>query len=95
MSSVAFAQTFEDGEQSENPKAYIFSEFSKANDSEVKKKWGEFFTQLKKEENSQGYVINYGTPKEIAKRERQLENTTRFRHDGPRITFAKVAILAN
>lgn len=39
----------------------------------------EFYNKLHNDPTSNGYFINYGTPKEIAKREKQLENFIRFR----------------
>lgn len=75
MSSTALAQT--KTVQKDVPKAYIFTELGKANNAEVKKKFEEFYKKLK-DSVWQGYIINYGTTKEIVNREKQLMNTISF-----------------
>lgn len=88
MSSFVFSQVQENNQQER--KAYIFAELEKANNAEVKKQYEEFYGKLKKDFDSQGYIINYGTDKEIAKREKQLRNSMTFRdYDAPRITFVR------
>ena len=84
LSSIAFAQT------QENKEAYKFFEFEKISDSLLKEKFTEFFNEVKKDDVSQGYIINYGTAKEIAKRENKIRNLIDFRDgDPPRLTFVQ------
>ena len=89
-SSVVFAQTQENKEQKEIGKSYIFAELGKANSVQVKKQFGELEKQLIKDFSSQGYIINYGTAKEIAKREKQLLEFVRIcTIDSYRLTFVR------
>ena len=84
MSSVAFAHT------QEKQQAYKFFEFENVSKSLLKEKWNEFYNQLKVDKSSQGYIINYGKPKEVAKREKQIRELINFReYDAPRITFVR------
>lgn len=94
MSSAVFAQTLENKEQKETAKAYIFAELGKANNVQVKELFDKFDNLLIKEFrkyiNSQGYIINYGTDKEIAKREKQIRDSYTFRsYDTYRLTFVR------
>jgi len=90
MSSVAFAQTEENNKPSETPKATKFDEFEKATNGNVKMRMDAFFTELENNPAAQGYIINYGTDKEVAKREKQLRNSIIFRrYDASRITFVR------
>lgn len=90
ISSITFAQTIEKDGQNENPKAYIFAELGKAKDSEVRKKIEEFSEKLREDKTSQGYIINYGKPKEVGKREKQIKNGINWRcdYDCPGISLA-------
>jgi hypothetical protein len=82
MSSVAFAQT------DENPQAVKIDEFERATNGEVKARMDYFYTELNNNPSAQGYIINYGTAKEIAIRERQIRNAIMFRKfDSSRITI--------
>lgn len=92
MSSVVFAQTQENKEQKEIAKAYIFAELGKANNVQVKKLFDKFDNLLvkdfRKDIGSQGYIINYGTDIEIARREKQIRDSTKFRrYDTYKLTF--------
>ncbi len=67
MNSLAFAQT----KQSEEPiKIQDFVELGKANNAEVKAYFEDFFKTLEAKPDLQGYIINYGTAKQIAVREK-------------------------
>jgi hypothetical protein len=58
-----------------------------AND-EVKERVRLFYVQLANNPNSQGYIINYGTPAQIASRRRQITNAITFlKLDPSRVTF--------
>ena len=90
MSSVAFAQTEENTEPQETPKAIKFDEFEKASNGYVKMKMDAFFVELSNNPAAQGYIINYGTDREIAKREKQIRNSITFRrYDVSRITLVR------
>ena len=46
-----------------------------------------YMSALGSEPNSQGYIINYGTDKEIAAREKQITKAINFRkYDSSRVT---------
>lgn len=83
MSSIAFAQTEKSQEASK------FFEFEKISNSLLKGKFGEFYKKLKNDDTSQGYIINYGTNKEIAKRTAKIRNLINFRDSQPRFTFVQ------
>lgn len=71
-------------------KAEIYSEFGEATDEEVKNEMVEYVMALVNSTNDTGYIINYGTPESVAKRERQIEKSTRMCFDRSRITFVNV-----
>lgn len=82
MSSFVFAQT------EEKPKAYLFDEFETATNGYVKMKMDMFYIELNNNPTTQGYFINYGTPKDIVIREKQIRTAIRFRkNDASRITL--------
>jgi hypothetical protein len=82
MSSVVFAQT------EKTPKAVKFDEFETATNGSVKMKMDAFYVELNNNPASQGYIINYGTQREIAIRRNQISISVAWRKfDGTRITF--------
>lgn len=82
MSAAAFAQT---GERS---KAVLIDEFETATNGSVKMKMDYFYTELSNNPSSQGVIINYGTAREIAIRERQIRVSIQWRkYDAARITL--------
>ena len=84
LSFTVLAQT------EEKPKAEKFDEFEAATNGYVKMRMDSFFTALSNNPIAQGYLINYGTDREIAMRERQLRNSIAFRkYDAARITFVR------
>ena len=78
FSSLVFAQA------QEKPQAYKFFEYGKIGDEFLKEKYREFYREIKKDgdvkkdDGSRGYIINYGTDKEIAKREKQIRDAIGF-----------------
>ena len=91
MSSFIFAQT-EDGNAIKDPlpEAIKFDEFEKATNGNVKMRMDAFYVELNNDPSASGYIINYGTDKEIAKREKQIRNAMAFRkYDISRITFVR------
>lgn len=86
--SIAFSQT-------QQKQAYIFAELGRANDKKVVEQFSKFDQLLNEQFNSQGFIINYGTDKELAKREKQIRNSIRFRkYDATRITLVRGGNLA-
>lgn len=82
MSSVAFAQN------EEKPQAFKVAEFERATNGYVKMQMDNFYTELNNNPSAQGYIINFGTAREIAIRERQIRNAILFRKfDSSRITI--------
>ena len=84
MCSAAFAQT------EKPPQAISFDEFETATNGYVKMRMDAFFVELSNNPASYAYILNYGTAREIAKREKQLQNSITFRkYDASRITFVR------
>jgi len=68
----------------------LIDEFGKLPDDEVKARIDALYTALGNEPNAQGYIINYGTDKEIAARERQIQKAIAFRkYDPSRVTIVR------
>src|SRR5207237_1045434 len=53
-------------------------EFGKLSDNEVKAYIQNLYVELSNNPEAQGYIINYGTDKEIANRERQIQRAINF-----------------
>ena len=88
--SIAFAQTEENIESRETPKAFKVDEFEKATNGNVKMRMDSFYVELNNNPAAQGFIINYGNAKEIFKREKQIRNSITFRrHDDSRITLVR------
>lgn len=82
LSSFAIAQT------EEKPQANLFDEFEMATNGNVKMRMDLFYTELSNNPASQGYIVNFGIGREIARRERQIRNAIVFRKfDASRITI--------
>lgn len=82
MSSIAFAQT------EETPKAWKYDEFETATNGFVKMRMDALYVELSNNPSAQGIIINYGSAREIAVRERQIRDSIRFRRfDASRITM--------
>ncbi len=72
------------------PVATPFTEFTAATPDEIKANLDPFFSELSNNPSAQGYIINYGTDKEIAKREKDIRAAIRFRKfDASRVTFLR------
>lgn len=57
---------------------------------DVKAQIDAFYIALNNDPSSSGFIVNYGTAKEIAKREKQIEDAIKFRnYDRSRITLAR------
>ncbi|MFN6963173.1 MAG: hypothetical protein ACK4S4_05330 [Pyrinomonadaceae bacterium] len=72
------------------PKAELVNEFGKMSNDEIRGQLDIFFQQLQSNPNAQGYVINYGSDREIAAREKLIRNHIAFRKfDAARITLVR------
>jgi hypothetical protein len=82
------AEYRESGPVSPNPEAILVDEFGRLSNDEIRAKLDIFFAELSNNPGDQGYIINYGTSREIAARERLIANHIRFRRfDASRITM--------
>ena len=85
MCLTSFAQS------GKTPKAILVDEFETATNGFVKMKMDSFFAELSNNPEAQAFVFNFGTDREIARREKQLRNAIKFRkYDASRLTFVKV-----
>jgi hypothetical protein len=80
----------ETGSVINNPQARLIDEFGKLPDDEVKARVDALYVALGNEPDAQGYIINYGTDKEIAAREKQITKAINFlKKDASRITMVR------
>ncbi len=80
----------ETGSVGKKPRPYLFDEFGKLPDDEVKARIQNLYVELGGNPNSQGYIINYGTDKEVAAREKQIQKAINFlKLDGSRVTVVR------
>jgi hypothetical protein len=78
----------ETGPVAPKPTANQVDEFGKLSNDDVKARVDNFYIQLNNNPNSQGYIINYGTPAEIKARRAQIMKAITFRkYDPSRVTF--------
>ncbi len=67
-----------------------FDEFGKISADEVMVRTKNLFIELENSPNSQGYILIYGTEKEIATREKQIQKAIRFiKFDSNRVTIVR------
>lgn len=72
------------------PTADEIDRFGKLPDDEVKARIDALYIALGNNPNAQGYIINYGTAKEIAAREKQIQKAITFRkYDPSRVTIVR------
>lgn len=84
ISSIALSQTVQ---KTEAVKLY---EFERATNGYVKMKMDNFYVELNNNPSAQGFIINYGTDREIAVREKQIRVSISWRkYDASRITFVR------
>jgi hypothetical protein len=70
------------------PDSVLVDEFGKLPNDDIRGRLDIFFAELSNNPNNQGYIINYGTDKEIAAREKLITNHINFRKfDRSRITL--------
>ena len=59
-------------------------------DDDIKARVDAFYIELNNNPSASGYIINYGTDKEIARREAQIRKAIAFRkYDSSRITMVR------
>lgn len=88
MSSIGFAQTEENTEMPQAPQAVKVVEFGKVTNGYIKMQLDYFFTELSNNPSAQGYIINFGTKREIARVEKVIRYQVKVRNfDLTRITF--------
>jgi len=80
----------ESGPVAPAPEAVLVDEFGKLPNDDIRGRLDNFFTELSNNPNNQGYIINYGTDKDIAAREKLITNHIAFRKfDRSRITLVR------
>lgn len=68
----------------------MIDEFGKLPADEVKARVDALYITLGNNPNAQGYIINYGTDKEVAAREKQIRDAISFRkYDPSRVTMVR------
>lgn len=72
------------------PQPVLIDEFGKQSNDDIRGRLDTFFAELSNNPNNQGYIINYGTDREITQRERLITNHINFRNfDRSRITLVR------
>ena len=72
------------------PEAVLVDEFGNLKPDDVKARLDAFFIELQNNPNNQGYIINYGTDREITAREKIITTHIAFRNfDRTRITLVR------
>ncbi|HEV8592413.1 MAG TPA: hypothetical protein VGQ55_09950 [Pyrinomonadaceae bacterium] len=80
----------ETGSLEAKPIPVLVDEFGKQPDDVIRGRLDTFFTELQNNPDNQGYIINYGTDAQIAKREKLIRNHIAFRKfDASRITLVR------
>lgn len=88
FSALCFAQN-ENAPQT-LPVAEKIAEFETVTNGYVKMMMDTFYIDLNNNPSAQGYIINYGLPREIAKRRAQIAKSIAFRrYDATRINFVE------
>ena len=88
ISSFVFAQTSDLPVYHPLPEATKLYEFERATDGEVNLRINAFFDELNKDQSASAYIITFGTPKDVAAREKQIRVAISYRkYDISRITF--------
>src|SRR5215212_2905970 len=86
--STVLAQTEDKTPVDRQPEPIKLYDFGKATDGYVKMLFTDFETKLNADPTAQGYIINYGTDRELRIRERQILKAISFcRIDPARITI--------
>jgi hypothetical protein len=90
MSSFAIAQTEDEPLPDRIREPYKLLEFGKATNGYVKMQFDSYMAELQANPDSRGYIINYGTDREIRIREKQIRDAIAFRKfETTRITLVR------
>lgn len=85
-----FSETATIAPEEVQPEPRQVDEFGQLPNDEVKARVDNFYIELNNNPSAQGYIINYGTTKQIAAREKQIRDAIKFRnYDASRITFVR------
>jgi hypothetical protein len=80
----------ESGPVAPNPQAELVDQFGALPNDDIRGRLDAFFQVLSNNPNDQGYIINYGTDREVAAREKLITNHITFRKfDRARITLVR------
>ncbi|MGQ0541612.1 MAG: hypothetical protein ACT4O9_07160 [Blastocatellia bacterium] len=72
------------------PTAPLVDEFGKLANDVIRGRLDTFFAELANNPNNQGYIINYGTDRDVTAREKLINNHIKFRNfDASRITMVR------
>ncbi len=78
----------ETGSVTRKPIARLFDEFGPIPNDEVKARIQNLYVELGNNPGAQGYIINYGTDREVARREKQIRDAITFLNlDASRVTM--------
>ncbi len=69
----------ETGVVADVPEPYLFDEFGPVPNNDVRNRLDNFFSELQSDPGHVGYIVNYGTAKQIAAREKLIRNHIAFR----------------
>lgn len=73
-----------------NPESRLIEEFEAAVPDVIKARLDNFYSALASDPNARGVIINYGTDREVARRERDIRSAIAFRqYDINRVTFVR------
>src|SRR5437868_14034798 len=91
LTSATFAQTDDNNAPKDvRPEAVKLFEVKSATNGYVKMLFSQFLTNLNADPTAQGYIINYGSDIQIARRERQIGNAVSIlKIDRTRITMVR------
>ncbi len=89
LSSVVFAQVNENNEQKNETKSYLCSEFGPNPIGHIKSQLDGCWAETDKTPKAQSYIINYGSDKELSRRERVIRSYINFR----KLNSSKITII--
>ena len=67
----------------DKPRTEEFDTFENIQNDDVKARLDLFFSRIQNDPNATGYIINYGTPREITRRAKVINDYIRFRSQDP------------
>lgn len=72
----------------EAPKSILFDDFGDATNGDIKARLDSFFIELLQDANATGYIVSYGTPRNLARRESIIRDFIKHRNfQSSRIVF--------